>query len=265
MRLFHRRFRSLPTPMAGLALGVASLGWCLENALPLHGYGQIVGAVIASCLLGLLVVRFICHFDTLWADLKHPVVGSIVPTFAMALMVIRRRSAWLCPIFPWAMVLFRGRTFVRPRRLCFHRLRDPNMAQMVPSWFIPPVGIIVADVTFPGVPELLPLRALVVGDRHDLLCHPVAAHALPSHLLDGSAQRSQAYDRHHGGTGQPLPSWLPHGCARAQSASLRDSSGDCRSYDDRHLLRFLEPSASTVLSGVCGLHLPDGDRCHRAL
>ena len=59
MRLFHRRFRSLPTPMAGLALGVASLGWCMENALPLHGYGQIVGAVIASCLLGLLVVRFI--------------------------------------------------------------------------------------------------------------------------------------------------------------------------------------------------------------
>ena len=76
--------------MAGLALGVASLGWCMENALPLHGYGQIVGAIIASCLLGLLVVRFICHFDTLWADLKHPVVGSIVPTFAMALMVISK-------------------------------------------------------------------------------------------------------------------------------------------------------------------------------
>lgn len=27
---------------------------------------------------------------------------------------------------------------------------------MVPSWFIPPVGIIVADVAFPGVPALLP-------------------------------------------------------------------------------------------------------------
>lgn len=85
--------------MAGLALGVASLGWCLENALPLHGYGQIVGAVIASCLLGLLVVRFICHFDTLWADLKHPVVGSIVPTFAMALMVISKALGMALPDF----------------------------------------------------------------------------------------------------------------------------------------------------------------------
>ena len=27
---------------------------------------------------------------------------------------------------------------------------------MVPSWFIPPVGIIVADVAFPGVPAFLP-------------------------------------------------------------------------------------------------------------
>lgn len=85
--------------MAGLALGVASLGWCMENALPLHGYGQIVGAVIASCLLGLLVVRFICHFDTLWADLKHPVAGSIVPTFAMALMVISKAIGMALPDF----------------------------------------------------------------------------------------------------------------------------------------------------------------------
>lgn len=45
----------------------------------------------------------------------------------------------------------------------FHRLRDPNMTQMVPSWFIPPVGIIVADVTFPGVPELLPFALVLLA------------------------------------------------------------------------------------------------------
>ena len=54
-RKLHFKFRGLPTPMAGLALGVASLGWCMENALPLHGFGQLTGAVIASCLLMLLV------------------------------------------------------------------------------------------------------------------------------------------------------------------------------------------------------------------
>ena len=73
-----RRLRGLPTPMAGLALGVASLGWCMENALPLNGWGQLIGAFTASALLLLLVLRFILHAETLWEDLKHPVVGSIV-------------------------------------------------------------------------------------------------------------------------------------------------------------------------------------------
>ena len=35
----HYKARGLPTPLAGLALGIASLGWCLENALPLAGWG----------------------------------------------------------------------------------------------------------------------------------------------------------------------------------------------------------------------------------
>ena len=94
-----QRLRGLPTPMAGLALGVASLGWCLENALPLHGWGQIAGAAVASLLLALLVLRFALHFDTLKADLKHPVAGSIVPTFAMALMVISRAALDALPRF----------------------------------------------------------------------------------------------------------------------------------------------------------------------
>lgn len=163
MRLFHRHFRSLPTPMAGLALGVASLGWCMENALPLHGYGQIVGAIVASCLLGLLVVRFVCHFDTLWNDLKHPVVGSIVPTFAMALMVISKAIGMALPSFSVGLWCFAVAAHLCA--LCvfvYHRVRDPNMAHMVPSWFIPPVGIIVADVSFPGVPELLPFALVLL-------------------------------------------------------------------------------------------------------
>ena len=94
-----RRLRGLPTPMAGLALGVASLGWCMENALPLNGWGQLIGAFTASALLLLLVLRFVLHTETLWEDLKHPVVGSIVPTFAMSLMVISRALLHAFPTF----------------------------------------------------------------------------------------------------------------------------------------------------------------------
>lgn len=158
-----RRLRGLPTPMAGLALGVASLGWCMENALPLNGWGQLIGAFTASALLLLLVLRFVLHTETLWEDLKHPVVGSIVPTFAMSLMVISRALLHAFPTFAaglWCV----GITLHLAALIAFiwFRLRDPVLEKMVPSWFIPPVGIIVADVAFPGVPAfcLLPRRFL---------------------------------------------------------------------------------------------------------
>lgn len=152
-----RRLRGLPTPMAGLALGVASLGWCMENALPLNGWGQLIGAFTASALLLLLVLRFVLHAETLWEDLKHPVVGSIVPTFAMSLMVISPRAASRFPdICRRALVRRHHASPGCP--YCVHLVSParPCAGKMVPSWFIPPVGIIVADVAFPGVPAFLP-------------------------------------------------------------------------------------------------------------
>ena len=59
----HYKVRGLPTPLAGLALGIASLGWCLENALPLAGWGQTTGAVIGLVMIGFLVLRFTAHHE----------------------------------------------------------------------------------------------------------------------------------------------------------------------------------------------------------
>ncbi len=165
-RKLHFKFRGLPTPMAGLALGVASLGWCMENALPLHGFGQLTGAVIASCLLMLLVVRFAFHADTLVNDLRHPVAGSIVPTFAMAVMVISRALHDFVPNFSvvlWCLAV--AAHLVALVAFIIYRSREAVMGNMVPSWFIPPVGIIVADVSFPGTPALewLADALLVIG------------------------------------------------------------------------------------------------------
>ena len=163
IKKIHYKVRGLPTPLAGLALGIASLGWCMENALPLHGWGQTTGAVIACVLIGFLVVRFLAHADTLWADLKHPVVGSIVPTFAMCLMVISKTvghwydamgvALWCIAVFLHLLALAIFLT---------HRVREPNLELMVPSWFVPPIGIVVADVTFPGVPALLPMAEFFI-------------------------------------------------------------------------------------------------------
>lgn len=64
----HYRVKGAPTPMAGLALGIASLGWCWENTLELHHGAQWMGAAIASVLLVILAYKFLFHNHLLRED-----------------------------------------------------------------------------------------------------------------------------------------------------------------------------------------------------
>ncbi|MDN3610814.1 TDT family transporter [Vibrio ostreicida] len=144
-----------PTPMAGLALGIASLGWCWENFVPMQGYGQVAGAMIAGVLLMVLAVKFLCHRHLLKQDLAHPVVGSVVPTFAMATMVVSKALGELSPIAGdslWLAAVVLHIVFLVS--FIYHRAQAFELHHMVPSWFVPPVGIIVADVSFSGNPYL---------------------------------------------------------------------------------------------------------------
>lgn len=80
------RLTGAPTPMAGLALAIASLGWCWDGVLVaqgiLHtpGLVQWISAGIAAVLLLVLAVKFLIHGHLLREDLAHPVVGSVVQT-----------------------------------------------------------------------------------------------------------------------------------------------------------------------------------------
>jgi exfoliative toxin A/B len=68
------RMSSFPTPVAGLALGIASLGRAWENVLPGTRIAESA-AVIAAALLTVLTVRFILYPATLARDLANPVVA----------------------------------------------------------------------------------------------------------------------------------------------------------------------------------------------
>jgi tellurite resistance protein TehA-like permease len=75
-----------------------------------------------------------------------------MPTCAMAIMVIAQsimpyseflaRALWVAAVSTHLILLL---GFVR------HRVKDFDIEHMVPSWFVPPVGIIVAAVTSPGM------------------------------------------------------------------------------------------------------------------
>lgn len=178
--LIYHKIRGVPTPVAGLALGIASIGWCLENVLPLQGAGQIMGAVIAALLLAMMSARFVLHPDTLKTDLKHPVLGSIVPTFSMAAMVVSKALGKVAPLA--GEIMWLGAVVVHLIALAFfvwYRARDWKMHLMVPSWFVPPVGIVVADVTCPGHAYTeLALVLLATGMISYLLMLPVMIYRL---------------------------------------------------------------------------------------
>ena len=140
----------IPTPLAGLALGIASLGLGLENALPLHSFGQGLGAIVASCLLLCVTCKFILHPHLIWQELRHPVLGSILPTFAMGLMLVSKSLGMLhegagVALWLFAVALHLGLMVL----FAWHRMRNLDLQQMVPSWFVPFVGVVLASVTFP--------------------------------------------------------------------------------------------------------------------
>lgn len=149
-KAFKNRFYTLPTPLAGLALGIASLGLGLENALPLHSAGQTLGAMTALVLLVAISSKFLLHPGLLREELRHPVLGSVMPTFAMALMLVSHslgrwhaglgEALWLAAVILHITLML---------AFLYYRLRSFELHQMVPSWFVPFVGVILAAVTVP--------------------------------------------------------------------------------------------------------------------
>ena len=162
------RISSFPTPVAGLALGIASLGLSWENLLPGVGLAE-TGAVIAAFLLILLSVRFVLHPKTLSRDLANPVVGGVVATYAMAWMLVSI-SLWQSSHLAGALLWLFGLCMHVVFLALFARNRMAvrfELPHMVPSWFIPPVGVIVAAVSYRGPHEgplfLLAVTALYFG------------------------------------------------------------------------------------------------------
>lgn len=148
----------VPTPLCGLALGIGSLGWCLEYAASFSGTAKLLGAVVASILLSAVLGKFSLQPALLKRDLTHPVTSGVLPTFAMALMIISNSigqfniwfgdAIWLAALSLHILLLV---AFV-----C-HRTRRFELNHMLPSWFVPPVGMIVADVSFSGSQWLAPI------------------------------------------------------------------------------------------------------------
>lgn len=155
----------IPSPLSGLALALASLGLGWESAIHADGLAQILGATLASVILILLFLKFIINPSILNKELQHPIAGSVIPTLPMATMVVAntiglynlsvgQAISWLAIILHLCFLI----AFV------FYRIKNINLKQILPSWFIPPIGLVLATVTHPGgLPAALSNTLLILG------------------------------------------------------------------------------------------------------
>lgn len=139
-------FADVPAAVAGLASGVAGLGAVLSTEV-YSGLHYITVAIASLCLL-MILTKKILHPRVLWQEVSHPVVGSFLPTFDMALMVIAANLVKTAPVLGqtmWYCAIAIHIIFMVS--FAYYRVKDFNLNHMIPSWFVPPIGIVVACVT----------------------------------------------------------------------------------------------------------------------
>lgn len=155
MKNLKNYFRYLPVALTGLALGISGVSGAV--AVIFDSKALYIGNFISLALLLPIIIKNILHFDVFKEELEHPILGSFIPTLDMALMnfsvvlyefsPVLGKGLWLLCIL---LHLIFGTLFV------YHRFRSWNIEHMVPSWFVPPIGIVVASVdsTVMGMPYL---------------------------------------------------------------------------------------------------------------
>lgn len=151
INLTKHDFGNIPVAITGISLGFITLGnlWGDFGALWIRAFANFFAATAVT----LMLIKICLHPKKSFDEMQHCLIGSFYPTIAMTLMVfsgfIARtfgkpfgQAVWL-----FAIVLFiiLAGLFILAQTQNFH------WKHVVPSWFIPTVGIGVAAVSSPAV------------------------------------------------------------------------------------------------------------------
>ena len=147
--------RSVPVPICGLSLGLASLDRFLRCYYR-DVYAFDVFAYASFVILILFTVRILIDRRGVAEELRSPAVYGILPTYAMSVMLLSACAADMCggivkdiALFPWlaavvacyAVMFF----FVKD-----NVMRNFGIEKVFPSWMIVFIGYCVACTTSPS-------------------------------------------------------------------------------------------------------------------
>ena len=138
--------KSLPTPIAGLALGSVALGNLLQ---PYSSSLQLLFSLLSLIIIVLLTIKFVLGFDKLKREMENPVVATVLATYPMSIMLLSSFSkkfigAYSVPfwiigiILDFCVVCYAIYNFI---------LKEKHIKNIYPTWFITFVGPAVVTVT----------------------------------------------------------------------------------------------------------------------
>ncbi|RKF17975.1 C4-dicarboxylate ABC transporter [Alginatibacterium sediminis] len=157
MKSLRHKLSSVPSPQSGLALAIASLGLTWEAIIPSDSVVQHLSALLALLVLLPVVLKFVLSPSLLLNELKNPVAGAMLPVITMAIMVINASIAdyhlglaLSLNVLAFCLQLALSIGFIASR------WKDFSFAQMIPCWFIPPIGFVLLVLVSPvPLPNLL--------------------------------------------------------------------------------------------------------------
>ncbi len=137
----------MPIALSGVALGVAGITGAWAGVL-VNPTVSIIGAIIATTLITPVIFKYALHPHLFTEEISHPTLGSVIPTLDMAIMLISAVIVNYIPILGKGLWIVAAITHIfLCVRFFYIRIKDFDINHMLPSWFIPPIGIVVACVS----------------------------------------------------------------------------------------------------------------------
>lgn len=138
------QFQGVPPSQAALALGIIGLGHAWALYVP--DVGELIRPYLAglgALLLAPVLIKYLLNPKIFIADLRHPLSGSLLAPMSMALLILCDYLAVISPIIAYPIWFVAVWLHITMMVLFFtFQLSNFKISNIVPSWFLYPVGLI---------------------------------------------------------------------------------------------------------------------------
>ena len=138
--------KSLPTPIAGLALGSVALGNLLQ---PYSSSLQLLFNLLSLIIIVLLTIKFTLGYDELKKEMENPVIATVLATYPMSIMLLAsfsKKYIGLLSMPVWIIGIFLDFCVVC-YAIYYFIIKERHINKIYPTWFITFVGPAVVTVT----------------------------------------------------------------------------------------------------------------------